>query len=367
MKRAVKPVTNFYALYKGMPVGSVLQCPLCDYSGRSDHLHDHIVAIHKDKEEILKRPMPANIEWRQSEVNPNVLYQAVKEETGTLKCHNGVCFACGHFIKKSQLHKKSSTLVYDTHTCKEKRKRGPASAPAQPRPAAVAAAPQTQTKTETPFNSSSAFEDMFISIHKILSPYGFQVEFDDSLKCVVDMTQANLLTTLKSLSAKIKTLSAGENIDKVWKLFEEANIPGFEKPESDSDADSSDEVERTAENMAAIMTREIEGYKKALQRKEVQMQRRFEGQLLTMKTEAEEQDKKLGEQARLILEQQDEMKHKDKLIKKLMDELSKKEAAAESESDTEAVTVEPTQIKKKVFIKNEIQSKEYRTKLIALS
>jgi hypothetical protein len=207
---------------------------------------------------------------------------------------------------------------------------------------------------------------MFISIHKILSPYGFQVELDESLNCVVDTTQANLLTTLKSLCAKIKTLSAGENIDKVWKLFEEANIPGFEKPESDSD-DSGDEVERTAENMAAIMTREIEGYKKALQRKEVQMQRRFEAQLLTMKNEAEEQDKKLGEQARLILEQQDEMKHKDKLIKKLMDELSKKEAAAESESDTEAVTVEPTQIKKKVFIKNEIQSKEYRTKLITLS
>jgi hypothetical protein len=85
-----------------------------------------------------------------------------------------------------------------------------------------------------------------------------------------------------------------------------------------------------------------------------------------MKNEAEEQDKKLGEQARLILEQQDEMKHKDKLIKKLMDELSKKEAAAESESDTEAVVSE-VPVKKKVFIKNEIQSKEYRTKLITLS
>jgi hypothetical protein len=336
-----------------MPPGIALQCPFCDYAGRSDHLHDHIVAIHNDKDEILKRPMPANTEWRRSAVNPNVLYQTVKEETGTLKCHNGVCFACGHFIKKSHLQKKSSSLVYDTHVCKEKKKRGPAPAPPTEKPPTVT--PQTKTGT--------AVEDMFISIHKILSPYGFQVELDESLNCVVDTTQANLLTTLKSLSGKIKTLSSGENIDKVWKLFEAANIPGFEKPDSD---DSGDEVERTAENMAAIMTKEIDGYKKQLRAKEGQMQRRFEAQLLTMKNEAEAQDKKLGEQARLILEQQDEMKHKDKLIKKLMDELSKKEAAAESDSDTEAV-VAAVPVKKKIFIKNEIQSKDHRTKLTQMN
>ena len=331
-----------------------MQCPFCDYAGRSDHLHDHIVSIHKDKDEILKRPMPANTEWRQSDVNPNVLYQTVKEETGNLKCHNGVCFACGHFIKKSHLQKKSSSLVYDTHVCKEKKKRGPAPAPPTDTP------PTEKPPTVTPQTKTvAAVEDMFISIHKILSPYGFQVELDDSLNCVVDTTQANLLTTLKSLSGKIKTLSAGENIDKVWKLFEAANIPGFEKPDSD---DSGDEVERTAENMAAIMTKEIDGYKKQLRAKEGQMQRRYEGQLLTMKNEAEALEKKLGEQARLILEYQNEMKHKDKLIKKLMDDLS----AQASDSDTEAVVSE-VPVKKKIFIKNEIQPKDHRTKLTQMN
>lgn len=331
-----------------------MQCPFCDYAGRSDHLHDHIVSIHKDKDEILKRPMPANTEWRQSDVNPNVLYQTVKEETGNLKCHNGVCFACGHFIKKSHLQKKSSSLVYDTHVCKEKKKRGPAPAPPTDTP------PTEKPPTVTPQTKTvAAVEDMFISIHKILSPYGFQVELDDSLNCVVDTTQANLLTTLKSLSGKIKTLSAGENIDKVWKLFEAANIPGFEKPDSD---DSGDEVERTAENMAAIMTKEIDGYKKQLRAKEGQMQRRYEGQLLTMKNEAEALERKLGEQARLILEYQNEMKHKDKLIKKLMDDLS----AQASDSDTEAVVSE-VPVKKKIFIKNEIQPKDHRTKLTQMN
>jgi hypothetical protein len=348
-------------------------CPLCDYEGRSDHLTRHIQAVHKDKDKVLAQPMPPGLAWVAVETNPMVIYKEKKEGESTTY-PEGVCFACGHHIrKKLGRHDMHSSELFEGHICKDKQVR---SKPVPVKYGNKTVMEKMPVVTLTAKNITDAHA---------LTNGAFNIECNESDVVRPMESFNNIVQSLKKLYAENRSLKASSKrvagAADVWKALQDANIPGFEKEDDDSDVEQTASylaLMKSPESIASTIAKEIEGFRKEIDRAKNRVKKMMEAEMTAVKEHADkkleeqamlitENEKKLGEQARLILKNQDELKHKDRLIKKLMDELSTEEAAAESDSDTEAVVVAPTPVKKKIFMKNEIQSKDHRTKLTQLN
>jgi hypothetical protein len=346
-------------------------CPFCDQNMRSDHLKEHIAARHPNPAEFLD-VSDNGIVWRRAK-NPQVIYAT--DGSGT---HiKGCCFQCW----KSFDQETSSTWIFDDHTCKAK----------QIRRRVVAKLPNGKPIKKIVL---SITEDMVLKVWNdskgaFTIPY-LEREEGDTRPELPDMPGAfnNMAKSLIKLSAENKALKAKavQSVDPgpaVWKALREGEIPGFEEEERDSDDDTPLPVQDVP-TIVSKLSHQFQAFRKALISKEAQVKRRFDADIAAQKAELEEQDKKLADHSRVIVDQEEtitslerKLKDREATIQALLTALKQKTAAppppaaTESDSEEEAPALEVREVvppvKKRVMMKSPEILTDHRTRLTQMN
>jgi uncharacterized coiled-coil protein SlyX len=200
----------------------------------------------------------------------------------------------------------------------------------------------------------------------------------------------NMAKSLIKLSAENKALKV-KAVDKVepgpvvWKALREGEIPGFEEQERDSDDDTPLPTQDVP-TIVSTLSHQFQAFRKALAGKEAQVRRRMEVDIAAQKAELEEQDKKLADHSRVIVDQEEtitslerKLKDREATIQALLTALKQKTAAppppppaaTESDSEEETPTLEVREVvppvKKRVMMKSPEILTDHRTRLTQMN
>jgi hypothetical protein len=340
----------------------------------------HVLAKHTNKEAILQRDVSDGM-WKEA-ITANVIY---KVQNGL--CKEGLCLTCGRYLHKLE---DADTTPFDEHKCPEKQNRVRSIVLPDGRKIKKPAMTLTGDHLRPLYHATGGM--VRLEHHDVKEKT--QIHVEKTFKNLADTTVA-LYKENKALKEKAKVAVVAETVDPgptLWKAMREAEIPGFEEEERDSDDDTPLPTQDVP-TIVSTISRQFQAFRKALAGKEAQVKRRFDADIAAQKAELEEQDKKLAEQARLIVDQEEtiaslerKLKDKEATIQALLAALRQKSTApvpatvpvpvpvaadSESDSDTETPTIEVHEveppIRKRVMMKSLPVQSEHRTKLTQMN
>jgi hypothetical protein len=328
----------------------------------------HVLAKHANKEAILQRDVSDGM-WKEA-ITANVIYRV---QNGV--CKEGLCLTCGRYLHKTE---DADTTLFDEHTCPEKQSRVRAVVLPDGRKIKKTAMTLTEDHLRPVYHATGG--TVRLEFHDVKSKTQVHVEktFKNLAETVVSLYKEN-----KALKAKaVQSVDPGPA---VWKALREGEIPGFEEEERDSDDDTPLPVQDVP-TIVSKLSHQFQAFRKALAGKEAQVRRRMEADMAAQKAELEEQDKKLADHSRVIVDQEEtiaslerKLKDKDATIQALLTALKQKTAAppppppaaTESDSEEETPALEVREVvppvKKRVMMKSPEILTDHRTRLTQMN